>query len=68
MPFQAVSDPKLLQLLGQETNWLKMGRMPTVIAIDRDGRVVYEHHGRSMSDLPDFQVVLEALQGRSPGN
>ncbi len=62
MLFQAVSDQKLLQLLGQEVNWLKLGRMPALIAIGREGRVVYEHHGRSMSDLPDFQIVLSALQ------
>lgn len=65
MPFQAVADQKLLQLLGQEINWLKMGRMPALILVDRTGRILYEHHGQSMRDLPDFHAVIRTVKASS---
>jgi peroxiredoxin len=63
LPFTGVPDPggKLLGLLGQEVNWLKLGRMPALLAVARDGHVAHIHKGRSMRDLPDFARALEAL-------
>lgn len=63
MHFSTVSDPKgeLLKVLGQEINWLKLGRMPGLIGIDRDGHLVVRHRGKSMSDLPDFTVAADAV-------
>jgi len=62
-PFVGVPDPdhEVADLYGQEVNLLKLGRMPTLIVIDREGRVRFQHHGDSMSDIPADQEVLALL-------
>jgi predicted signal transduction protein with EAL and GGDEF domain len=44
-------------------NWLRLGRMPALLAVAPGRRVVHVHKGRSMSDLPDFDRALGALAG-----
>ena len=63
LPFRGVPDPggRLLRALGQEVNWLKLGRMPALLAVAPGGEVTHVHHGRSMSDLPDIDRALAAL-------
>ena len=63
IPFRVVADPdgRLLSQLGQEVNWWRLGRMPALLAVGRDGAVVHVHHGRSMRDLPDIDRALAAL-------
>jgi hypothetical protein len=41
-----------------------MGRMPALLAVNHDGQVVYEHAGRNMRDLPNWQKAIEALSNR----
>jgi peroxiredoxin Q/BCP len=67
MPFTGLSDvgSKIADLYSQEVNLLKLGRMPALFVIDRDGRVVYSHHGSSMSDIPSNEEVLGVLRGLS---
>lgn len=62
--FWAVPDPggELLNRLGQEISWWKLGRMPGLIVLNAFGARVYAHHGRSMRDLPDFHEALETLR------
>ncbi len=63
LAFAGIPDPggRLLALLGQEVNWLKLGRMPALLALGMDGEIVHRHNGRSMSDLPDLDEALRAL-------
>lgn len=45
----------------QEVNWLKMGRMPAVLLIDPEGRIIFRQYGESMSDIPGNSEVLAAF-------
>ena len=62
-PFVGLPDPqhKVADRYGQEVNLLKLGRLPTLIIVDRLGRVRYQHHGRSMRDIPDNSGILALL-------
>lgn len=57
--FAAVADPQgtLLNLLGQETHWRKFGRMPALLAVAAEGRIVQAHWGQNMKDTPDFAAI-----------
>jgi len=60
LPFIGLPDPRhrVAKLYGQQVRWLKMGRMPALMVIHRQGRVVYRHYGSSMSDiLPDARIL-----------
>ena len=46
---------------GQQTKILKLGRMPALVVLDRDGTVQYEHKANSMSDIPSNKTVLDVL-------
>jgi peroxiredoxin len=61
--FPGLADPqhKVADLYNQEVNLLKLGRMPAVLVVDRAGKIVYEHYGESMSDIPLNQEILSVL-------
>lgn len=63
LPFRGIPDRggTLLGLLGQEQNWIKFGRLPAVLAIDPEGRVLARHMSRSARDLPDLGRIADAL-------
>ena len=62
-PFVGLPDPehKVADLYGQEVKLLKLGRLPTLIVVDLYGRVRYQHHGRSMRDIPAGGEILTLL-------
>lgn len=62
-PFVGIPDPdhEVADLYDQEVNLLKLGRMPTVIVIDRHGRIRFQHHGSSMKDIPSDEKILALL-------
>ena len=64
-PFPGLADPQhtVANLYNQEVNLLKLGRMPAVLVVSREGRIVYEHYGESMSDIPLNQEIIGALDG-----
>ncbi len=64
LPFIGLPDPKssVLRLYGQEVNLFKLGRMPAMVVIDREGIVRYAHYGHSMSDIPENADVLHTLK------
>jgi peroxiredoxin Q/BCP len=71
IPFVGLSDPKhtVADVYEQEVNLLKWGRMPALYVIDREGRIRYEHHGSSMSDIPtnnDVLALLDKLNHEAP--
>lgn len=47
----------------QEVNWIKLGRMPAVLLIDPQGKIVYRQYGESMSDIPTNEQVLAIIDG-----
>ena len=63
LPFQGVSDPdhEVARRFGQQVKLLRLGRMPALLIVDRDGRIRYRHYSRSMSDTPRNNDVLAAL-------
>jgi len=63
MPFIGIPDPEhnIANLYGQQVKLLKLGRMPALLVIDRQGRIRYQHYGESMSDIPLDDAVLSLL-------
>lgn len=63
MPFIGLADigSKVADRYAQEVNLIKLGRMPALFIVDREGRIRFIHYGKAMSDIPPNQIVLEAL-------
>ena len=63
--FPGLADPQhtVANLYNQEVNLLKLGRMPAVLVVDKQGKIRFEHYGESMSDIPLNQEVLGVLDG-----
>ncbi len=45
----------------QEVNLLKLGRMPALVIVDKQGIMQYIHHSKSMSDIPTNSTLFEIL-------
>ena len=65
LPFVGLADPthKVARRYGQEVKLLKLGRMPALLVIGKDGQVAYKHYGGSMSDIPPNPQILSILDG-----
>jgi peroxiredoxin len=63
LPFVGLADPThaVAKRYGQEVKLLKMGRMPALMVIGKDGEVAYMHYGSSMSDIPPNPHILDIL-------
>jgi len=63
MPFPGIPDPKheIAKLYGQKVKLLKLGRMPSLVVIDKEGRIRYGHYGDSMSDIPSDEDIVALL-------
>lgn len=63
IPFVGLADPdhSVAKLYGQQVRLLKLGRMPALVIIDRQGKVHYQHKGNSMRDIPSNAMVLRIL-------
>lgn len=63
LPFRGASDPsgRVLAALGQRVNWLRFGRMPALLAIGAEGRIVGAHYGASMQDVGDTESLRRLL-------
>jgi peroxiredoxin Q/BCP len=63
LPFIGLPDPghTVLKRFGQEVNLFKLGRMPAQVLIDKEGRVRFAHYGRSMTDIPPNEEILDLL-------
>jgi peroxiredoxin Q/BCP len=64
LPFIGLPDPKhsVLKLYGQEIKLFKFGRMPAQVVVDKAGIARYVHYGKSMSDIPSNDEILESLE------
>jgi peroxiredoxin len=63
LPFIGLPDPehRVAKLYGQQVRWLKLGRMPALVVVDKGGKVHYRHYGESMSDIPPNDEILALL-------
>ncbi len=63
IPFAGLPDPDhgVARRYRQEVNIFKLGRMPLVTVIDRDGFIRYAHYGASMSDIPESGILLDVI-------
>lgn len=52
----------VVNMLNQEVKWLKGGRMPGLLIIDKQGIIRYAYYSESMSDIPENDVLLEVLR------
>ena len=70
LPFPGVPDPGggVLKALGQEFRLLKLGRLPGVIVVGRDGVIRFTHYGTAQWDIPPNSELLALLEGlNQPG-
>jgi peroxiredoxin Q/BCP len=65
LPMIGVPDKEgnLANLYGQEWKPLKLGRMPALFIIDRQGSLAFVQYGKSMSDIPKNSEMLKVLDG-----
>lgn len=72
MPFTGIPDPdhRIAGVYKQQVDILKLGRMPAMFVIDKEGRIRYKHYGKSMSDIPEDKDILAILDiiNREKGN
>ena len=63
MPFPGCADigSKVADTYQQEVNFLKFGRMPAEIIIDKSGIIRFLQYGESMSDIPPIQQLLQII-------
>ncbi len=63
MPFVGIADPdhKIAGLYSQQSRLLKLGRMPALMVVDRNGMLRYRHYGDSMADIPENDSILSLL-------
>ena len=63
LPFIGLPDSfhTVARLFHQEVNVLKLGRMPALMVIDKQGVIRLEHHGHDMADIPPNQQILDLL-------
>jgi peroxiredoxin len=63
MPFVGIPDPHhtIAGLYGQKLKFLKGGRMPALVVIDRQSRIRLMHYADSMSDIPANELILTII-------
>jgi peroxiredoxin Q/BCP len=61
--FVGLPDPKhtVADRYGQEVKLLRFGRMPAIIAIDKQGQVLETHYADNMRDYPANSDLLALL-------
>jgi peroxiredoxin Q/BCP len=65
IPFIGLPDSghKVADLYKQEVNALKLGRMPALFVIDKQGVIRFKHYSSSMSDIVSNEKLLSLLNG-----
>lgn len=63
MPMPGLVDPghEVASQYGQRVSKLHMGRLPTMLVLDRRGAVRFEHRGSNMTDIPQNKQLLALL-------
>ena len=53
---------KVVKMLHQEVKALKLGRMPGLLIIDKQGIIRYAYYSDNMHDIPENEVLLDVLK------
>ena len=63
LPFPGLADPdhRVADAYGQQVSLLKLGRVPELVIIDRDGVIRYVHQASWMSDIPTNKTLFNVL-------
>lgn len=63
LPFPGLvdADHAVADDYGQSVSLLRMGRLPALMVIDRDGEIRYAHQGGFMHEIPENAEVLAVL-------
>jgi peroxiredoxin len=63
LPFVGIPDQgnTLAELYRQEANRLKLGRLPALMVIDKEGYLRFQRHGKAMWDIPSNDEILNLL-------
>ena len=63
LPFVGLADPDhtVADLYGQQVKLLKLGRLPALMVIDKQGQIRFKHYGNSMSDIVSNSDLLAVL-------
>ncbi|MGD0173385.1 MAG: peroxiredoxin family protein [Anaerolineales bacterium] len=63
LPFPgfADSDHRVASLYGQKVDLFGRGRLPSIVIVDRQGRIRYRYDGSSAPDLPPNETLLSEL-------
>lgn len=63
LPYVGLPDPDhtVANRYGQEVKLLKLGRMPALMVVDKQGTVRYQHYGNSMQDIVPNRELLALL-------
>lgn len=69
MPFVGLADPEhqVAERYAQEVSFLKLGRMPALMIIDKMGRVRFSHYAENMRDYPTLEEMYAVLDGLRKG-
>lgn len=62
MPIYYNEDKSMGKALKQEWSVVKLGRMPALFVVDKQGIIKYAYYSDSMSDIPKNQEVLDFLE------
>jgi peroxiredoxin Q/BCP len=49
-------------MLKQEVKPFKLGRMPALLIIDKNGTIKYAYYSDSMDDIPQMEEVFKILK------
>lgn len=50
-------------MLNQQIKVTKLGRMPGLLIVDKQGIIQYAYYGDSMKDIPENEVLFEVIEG-----
>ncbi len=53
---------KVSKMLNQQVKITKLGRMPGLLIVDKQGIVQYAYYGDSMKDIPENDAVFKELE------
>ena len=62
IPIYYDTEKKVGKLLKQEWAITKLGRMPAMLIVNKQGIVKWAYYSDSMSDIPKNQEILEFLE------
>ncbi len=53
---------QVAEMLKQEVRLSKLGRMPGLLVIDKNGIIQYAYYGKNMHDIPENEEILQVLK------